>query len=58
MKVYVARPIPENAYSILREAGLDVEINPENRILSKAELIENSKDCEILLPLLQSMSNL
>jgi len=52
MKVFISRPIPENAYEILRSNGLDIEINPENTILSKEELIEKIKDKDILLSLL------
>jgi len=52
MKVYVSRPIPQNAYKILKDAGLEVFANEENRILSKQELIENIKDVDALLPLL------
>lgn len=52
MKVYIARPIPDNAAQILRDAGLEVEINPENRILSTPELIEKLKDKDVLLSLL------
>ena len=39
MKIYITRPIPENAYEILKNGGLDVEANSENRVLSKQELI-------------------
>ncbi|MCF7917975.1 D-glycerate dehydrogenase [Candidatus Gracilibacteria bacterium] len=52
MKVYIARPIPQNAYQILRDGGLDVEINPENRILTKSELIQKLQGKDILLSLL------
>ena len=30
MKVYVTRPIPENAYQILKDAGLEVSQNSDD----------------------------
>jgi len=37
--IYVTRMIPENGIAMLREAGHEVDINPDDRVLSKAELI-------------------
>ena len=52
MKVYISRPIPNNAVEILREAGIDVEINPENKVLKKSELIKAIQNKDALLCLL------
>ncbi len=38
-RIFVTRRIPEVGLSMLREQGFEVDINPENRILSKAELV-------------------
>tara|TARA_B100001971_G_C18241464_1_gene571241 strand:- start:944 stop:1930 length:987 start_codon:yes stop_codon:yes gene_type:complete len=52
-KVFVARKIPEAGITLLKKAGLDVEINKdENKILSKKELIRKIKDKNALLSLL------
>ncbi|MBI4155872.1 MAG: D-glycerate dehydrogenase [Candidatus Zambryskibacteria bacterium] len=40
MKVYITQPIPEVAEKMLRDAGHEVDVNPENKILSKTELVE------------------
>ena len=52
MKVFIAQPIPENAAKILKEGGLEVEENKENKVLSKSELIEKLQDKDISLSLL------
>ncbi len=38
MKVYVTRPIIETGIELLKSKNIEVEINPENRLLSKEEL--------------------
>ncbi|MFC1756672.1 2-hydroxyacid dehydrogenase [Patescibacteria group bacterium] len=43
MNVYVTRQIPEAGIIKLKEAGYEVDINPDNRVLSKEELITNLK---------------
>ena len=43
MKVYVTRRIPEPGIKKLVEAGYEVDVNPEDRVLSKEELIEALK---------------
>ncbi len=37
--IYVTRMIPENGIQMLRDAGHEVDINPDDRVLSKEELI-------------------
>jgi glyoxylate reductase len=49
--VYVTRRIPEIGLEMLSEK-FDVEINPEDRVLSKEEIIENMEECDALLCLL------
>ena len=46
MKVYVTRKIPEAGINKLKEAGHEVDINPEDRVLSKEELISALKQKE------------
>ncbi|MBE3580549.1 MAG: D-glycerate dehydrogenase [Thermoanaerobacteraceae bacterium] len=41
-KVYVTRPVPQPAIDLLAER-CEVEVNPEDRVLSKGELIEKIK---------------
>lgn len=43
-KVFITRKIPEAGIKILQEKGYQVVINPEDRVLSKQELIEALKD--------------
>lgn len=40
MKVYVTRKIPDKGVKKLEEKGYEVDINPEDRVLSKEELID------------------
>ena len=40
-KVYVTRRIPEIGIEKLKEAGHDVDVSPEDRVLEKSELIAN-----------------
>ena len=37
-KVYITRPIPEEGINLLRSKGYQVDINPEDKVLSKEEL--------------------
>ncbi len=39
MKIFVTRNIPDRGINILKEKGYEVEINPEDRVLKKEELI-------------------
>ncbi len=51
-KVLVSRSIPEEGISMLRETGFKVDVNEEDRVLSRAELMEGVKDKDALLSLL------
>ena len=48
MKILVTRKIPEEGLNLLK----DYEMNPENKVMSKQEIIDKIKDKEILLCLL------
>ena len=59
MKIFVTRRIPEEGLELLRR-HLEVEVNPEDRILEKHEIIEALKDKEgliIMFPLSLSIKN-
>jgi lactate dehydrogenase-like 2-hydroxyacid dehydrogenase len=43
MKVYITRKIPEAGINKLKEKGYEVDINPEDKVLSKKELIKALK---------------
>jgi glyoxylate reductase len=51
MKVFVTRRIPEKGLRMLEER-YDVEVNPEDRVLTKEEIIEGIRDADALLCLL------
>ena len=51
-RVFVARSIPENGTSMLQDAGFKVDVNEEERVLSKEELIDSVRDQDALLSLL------
>ncbi len=51
-RVFVARSIPENGTSMLQDAGFKVDVNEEERVLSKEELIDRVKGRDALLSLL------
>ena len=42
-KVFVTRKIPEAGITKLKNAGYEVEVNPEDRVLSKDELVKQIK---------------
>lgn len=42
-KIYVTRRIPESGINKLEEKGYEIDINPEDRVLSKEEVIEALK---------------
>ncbi len=50
--IFISRKIPEAAIGILKEAGFAVEINPEDRVLSKEELLAGCRGKDGLLCLL------
>ncbi len=51
-KVYVTRPIPEDGIEMMREKGFQVDINPENKVLSKDELKKTIAGYDAVLCLL------
>ncbi|MFQ5675905.1 MAG: 2-hydroxyacid dehydrogenase, partial [bacterium] len=51
-KVYVTRVIPEPGLEILRENISDLEVNTDDHILSREELLEKVRGLDALLPLL------
>src|SRR3989441_1261377 len=57
MKVYVTRPVFDDSIERLKR-DVDVEANPEDRILSKQELIERLRDKDGALTLLTDAVNL
>jgi glyoxylate reductase len=50
-KIFVTRLLPDEAMLKLEEY-FQVNVNPENRVLTRDEIINGMKDCDILLPLL------
>ena len=50
-KIYIARPIPEIGINLLKEK-FEIEVNPENKVLSKDELKEAVKGAAAILSLL------
>ena len=50
-KIFVTRLLPQPAMDLLATV-FEVEVNPEDRVLSKAEIKEGVKNCNILLCLL------
>ena len=51
-KVYVTRPIPEDGIEMMREKGFQVDVNPENKVLSKDELKKTIAGYDAVLCLL------
>ena len=51
-EIFVTRAIPEEGLELLREAGFEVEVNPEDRPLTHAELVEAVRGRKGLLCLL------
>jgi glyoxylate reductase len=56
-KVFVSRPIPQPGLDILEAAGLRVEVNPEDRVLTSEELVRFCRGKEGLLCLLTDTIN-
>ncbi len=53
-RLFITRRIPEEAIQKARET-FEVAINPENRVMTKPELINAVKDCDVLLCLLTDL---
>jgi glyoxylate reductase len=49
VKVFLTRDLPEVAADLLRKEGFEVEVWPEDRPMTAAELIEHAKNCNALL---------
>lgn len=43
MKIFITRAVPHRGIDIFREKGYEVTVGPDDRVLSKAELIESLK---------------
>lgn len=52
MKIFVTRPIPEAGLELLRKTYPGFEMNKEDRVLSRQELLEKITGRDALLPLL------
>ena len=52
MKIYVTQPIPPAGLEVLRRAYPNFQMNPDERVLSRAELLEQIKGCDATLTLL------
>lgn len=50
-KVYVTRRLPQPALDRLEEV-FEMEVNPEDRVLTREEILDNVKKCDVLLCLL------
>src|SRR3989338_11638407 len=44
MKIYITRMVPDAGIKILKDNGYEVAVNPEDRVLTKEELIAALKD--------------
>ncbi len=52
MKVFLTRKIPEDGIKILKNAGLEIEIFPYDRIPKKEEIIAGVRDADALISIL------
>ncbi|MDZ7360365.1 MAG: D-glycerate dehydrogenase [candidate division KSB1 bacterium] len=52
MKIFVTQPIPPAGLEVLRRAYPNFQMNHEERVLARMELIEKVKGCDALLTLL------
>jgi glyoxylate reductase len=52
MKIFITRKIPKSGIELLKKNGLEIEINPQNRVLTKKEIIKGLKNKDGLIPLL------
>jgi len=55
-RVYVTRMIPQENIDELRK-HFDVAVNPDDRALTKVELVENAKGCDALITLITDTVN-
>ena len=52
MKIFITRKIPDSGIKLLKEKGFELEINKQNRVLTKNEIIKGIKNKDGLIPLL------
>ncbi len=52
MKIFVTQPIPSAGLEVLRRAYPNFQMNPEERVLSRSELLAKVQGCDALLTLL------
>lgn len=52
MKIYITRRIPEAGIKMLKDKGYEVEVNPEDKVLSKEELKEGVSGADAVISLL------
>jgi len=52
LKIFVTQPIPQAGLEVLRRAYPNFQMNPEERVLSRTELLEQIKGCDAILTLL------
>jgi glyoxylate reductase len=52
LKIYVTQPIPQAGLEVLRQAYPNFQVNPEDRVLARPELLEKVKGVDALLTLL------
>jgi glyoxylate reductase len=52
LKIFITQPIPPAGLEVLRRVHPNFQINPDERVLTRTELIEKVKGCEALLTLL------
>jgi glyoxylate reductase len=52
LKIYVTQPIPPAGLEVLRRAYPDFQMNPEERVLARPELLAQVRGCDALITLL------
>jgi glyoxylate reductase len=52
LKIYVTQPIPQAGLEVLRRAYPNFQMNPEERVLTRAEVLEKVKGVDALITLL------
>lgn len=52
MKVFITQEIPEAGPKLLKEAGYDVEVAPQDGVIDRAALLEAVKGVDAILPML------
>lgn len=52
MKIFITRQIPESGPELLKQAGYEVVVAPQDAVISRESLLEGAKGVDALLPLL------